>query len=127
MNISAKELDRIIDEILVLGAVRSTKQKRKRGRQYKAPSPVWALQFYEPEKNRSFALISMCIKEDPDQSLEQLALRLSTNKRRPPSECLKILKILRERGKLGYYDDSSRIFRTWNGKEADHGLENLCS
>ncbi|MBQ9986378.1 MAG: hypothetical protein IJP38_08745 [Oscillospiraceae bacterium] len=126
MNISAKELDRIIDEILALGAPPKPEIKRKRGRQRKAPSPTWALQFYEPDKNRSYALISMCIKENPDQSIEQLALRLSANKGRPPSECLEVLMTLRETGKLGYYDDISRVFRTWHEKEASYGLENLC-
>ena len=84
----------------------------KRGRVAKGRPPIWALEFYNPEKNRTFALISLCIKDDFDQSIEQLALKLSAYKCRPPAECLKVLKRLRSINKLGYYDNGL-IFRTW--------------
>lgn len=115
MNISTKELDRIIDEILSLGTEKSKKREPgKPGRRKKERSPVWALRFSNPEGNRTFALISMCIKEDPDQSMHQLALRLSAYKSRPPAECLEVITLLREKGQLGYYDDATLMFRTWD-------------
>lgn len=95
---------------------------KKRGRRPKPPTPVWSLDFYNPAGNMSFALISMCIKEDFEQSIEQLALRLSIWKMRPPRECLSVLRRLRRSGKLGYYD-KDHVFRTWNGEEDGYGLE----
>lgn len=124
---TAKELEHAIDEIL--GFERKAVPivpKRKRGRQRKKKPPVWSLDFYDPDHNRTFALISMCIKEDFEQSIEQLALRLSAYKYVPPSECLEVLIGLKNSGKLGYYDDNNKLFRTWNGEETGYGLENMC-
>lgn len=124
MNISSKEIEKAIDEILGINQKEEPRKKRKRGRQNKN-YPVWALEFYNPEGNRTFALISMCIKEDYAQSVEQLALKLSATKHRPPMECLTVLRQLQQMGKLGYYDDD-RVFRSWYGKEGDNGLEIMC-
>lgn len=124
---TAKELEHAIDEIL--GIKRKAVPivpKRKRGRQTKKKPPTWSLDFYNPEHNRTFALISMCIKEDFEQSIEQLALRLSAYKYVPPAECLEVLIELKNSGKLGYYDDNNKLFRTWNGEETGYGLENMC-
>lgn len=125
MNMTSKEIERAIDYIL--GAEpEKPKKKRKRGRQQQEKPPVWALEFYNPKKNRTFALISMCIKEDFEQTVEQLALRLSVAKCRPPMECLTVLRHLQQRGKLGYYDSETLMFRTWHGEEEGNGLEDLC-
>ncbi len=88
----------------------------KRGRKKVEPPPVWSVNFYDPKKNRTFALISMCIKENYNQSLSELAFRLSVNKSRPVAECLRVLKKLEASGKLGYYDEN-RMFRKWESKE----------
>ena len=50
----------------------------------------------------------MCIKEDMDQTLEELAERVKKCKRRPGDECLAVLKELKEKGHLGYF--------IWDGK-----------
>lgn len=118
------EIELLIDEILCIKKEEPS-QKRPRGRQRKEKPPLWSLSFYDPNKNTTFALISMCIKDDFDQSLEQLALSLSAYKSRPPRECLSVLRRLLDCGKLGYYDDN-RVFRVWHGEEGGHGLENLC-
>lgn len=118
------EIEQMIEEIL-FGKAKAPTEKRPRGRARKEKPPIWSLEFYNPSKNTSFALISMCIKENPDQSLPELALRLSAYKSRPPRECLTVLKRLEDCGKLGYYDDN-RIFRAWKSEEARNGLENLC-
>ena len=113
MRTSDEIIEQAIEEIL-FGAKREQEHK-KRGRPRKYHS-CWSLRFYDRERNSSFALISMCIKENPLQSLEELALRLSIWKLRPVAECLRVLKQLKKTGKLGYYDES-RVFRTWDGEE----------
>lgn len=127
MNMTAKEIDRAIDIILGIEQKKEEpKIPRRRGRKKQEYIPVWALEFYNPIKSRTFALISMCIKEDFEQSLEQLALRVAINKGRPPMEALTVLRSLKEQGMLGYYD-SDHVFRRWYGEEAGYGLEDLCS
>ncbi len=88
---------------------------RKRGRRPLEKPPIWSLNFYEPTKNITYALISMCIKEDFDQSMDELATRVSKCKGRPKAECLKVLHEIRDSGKLGYYDDYTLRFHTWEG------------
>jgi len=122
MSMKSTEIERAIDIIL---GIEPEKKKKKRGRKHKPKPPVWSLDFYDPANNRTYALISMCIKEDFEQSLEKLALRLSTEKGVHPTECLSVLLDLREAGRLGCYDDSL-IFRMWHGEEAGYGLEKLC-
>lgn len=100
----------------ILGIAKSgSAERKKRGRRPNEEQPVWSLNFYEPDKNITYALISMCIKEDFGQTLEQLAARVSACKGRPKSECLKVLRNLSDCGKLGYYDDYSQFFCTWKG------------
>ena len=125
MNYTTKEIERAIEEILGLGKTREPITRRPRGRQKKEDPKTWALDFHDPENNRTFALISMCIKDDFDQSIEELAVKVSFCKSRPYSECLRILKRLSFYGKLGYYD-SELIFRAWSGREGKHGLEIMC-
>ena len=91
-------------------------QPRKRGRKPLEKQPIWSLNFYEPTRNITYAVISMCIKEDYDQSLDELATRLSKCKGRSKSECLRILTDLKNSGKLGYYDDYTLRFHIWEGE-----------
>ena len=125
MKHSTIDIERAIDEILSLGKKEEVKPKRSRGRQKKDTPPIWALEFFNPEKNRTFALISMCIKDNYNQTIEELAIKLSTLKSRPERECLAILRRLASHGKLGYYD-SNLLFRLWSGSEVSNGLESLC-
>lgn len=125
MNMTTNETERAIEEILGVSKPDLPMPSRQRGRSKKPRAPIWSLEFYNPDRNRTFALISMCIKDDFNQSIRQLALRLSVYKSRPPMECLNILRMLKNAGRLGYYD-SDRVFRTWHGEEAGYGLEDLC-
>ncbi len=125
MNMTT-EIERIIDEILTPAEEETpVRVPKKRGRRKNPPIPVWALDFYNPTGNRTFALISMCIKEDLNQSIEQLALRLAAYKAVSPTLALKVLSSLSICGKLGYYDDKTLHFIPWYGTEAEDGLENL--
>lgn len=124
MNHTIIDIDRAVECILNMAAQPEIKQKRPRGRQKKDTPPIWALEFFNPEKNRTFALISMCIKDDYNQSIEDLAKKLSDLKSRPLTECLSVLRKLSQRGKLGYYD-SNMVFRLWTGTEAYNGLESF--
>lgn len=107
-------------------AILSPGKPRRRGRRPTPTPKRWSLDFYNPCDNRTFALISMCIKDDFDQSIEQLALRLAMYKDVSPVEALQKLRALRGCGRLGYYDDKTLFFRTWHGKEAGYGLEDMC-
>lgn len=112
------ELDAIIDDILVLGQGKAPAlPKRKRGRRKKAPSPIWALDFHNPAGNRTFALISMCIKDNLNQSLEELALQIAALKSVSPANAMETLLKLRERGQLGYYDSKTLRFVQWKETE----------
>ncbi len=111
------DIERAINDILGISYENKANPeiKPKRGRKALGNRPTWSLNFYEPDKNTTYAVISMCIKEDFDQTLDQLAARVSACKARPKAECLKILKQLSDCGKLGYYDDYTLRFRTWKG------------
>lgn len=120
------EIDTIIDEILVLKKGETPAlPKKTRGRHKKAPSPTWSLDFYNPASNRTFALISMCIKDDFSQSIEDLSLRVAAYKSVSPAIALKVLLHLKELGQLGYYDDKTLHFIKWKETEAANGLENV--
>ncbi len=120
------ELDTIIDDILVLDQGDApVPPKKTPGRPKKAPPPTWALDFYNPSGNRTFALISMCIKDDFSQSIEELSLRIATYKSVSPASALKVLLRLKERGQLGYYDNKTRHFIKWRETEVCDGLENI--
>lgn len=126
MKTSSKEIENAINEIL--GISEQTKLSdapKKRGRKKLPKQKIWSLDFYDPQQSITYALISICIKEDFDQSLEQLAMRLSIWKSRPLRECMRVLRRLKKAGKLGYYDEC-RVFRTWNGEEKGYGLESMC-
>ncbi len=124
MNHTTIDINRAVEYILSPAIPAEVKQKKPRGRHKKEVPPIWALEFFNPEKNRTFALISMCIKDDYNQSIEELAGRLSELKARPPHECLSVLRKLSQKGKLGYYD-SNMVFRLWTETEAYNGLESF--
>ena len=124
MKTTTFDIERALEYILCVEENKKTPQKRPRGRQKKDTPPIWALDFFNPEKNRTFALISMCIKDDYNQSIYELAEKLSILKSRSFDECLAILGRLAKSGKLGYYD-SNLIFRLWSGTEVKNGLESL--
>ncbi len=126
MKSTISDIEWALEYILCIEEKKETPPKRPRGRQKKETPPVWALEFFNPEKNRTFALISMCIKDDYNQSMADLAKKLSLLKSRPFEECLSVLGGLARNGKLGYYD-SNLIFRLWSGTEVENGLESLCS
>ncbi len=109
------DIERAINNIFGISTEKPA-TKKKRGRRPLEKQPIWSLNFYEPDKNITYAVISMCIKEDFDQTLEQLATRVSACKARPKAECLRILRNLSDCGKLGYYDDYSLRFCTWKGE-----------
>ncbi len=126
MRITPKQIEDAINEILGISTKKPTERiKKKPGRRKLPPTHIWSLAFYNPYHNVTYALISTCIKEDFNQSMEQLALRLSIWKSRPVGECLRVLRRLKKSGRLGYYDENY-IFRTWNGEECGYGLEGLC-
>ena len=140
MKFNENEIERAIEKILSLGEKKAEKPapppepraqqktKRKVGRPpSRCEIPTWALDYDDPANNRSFALISMCIKEDYSQTLRELAMRLALCKSRSPDECLEKLISLRDAGRLGYYDDETRFFCVWEKGGGARGLENLCS
>ncbi len=85
---------------------------KRRGRRPIPKNPVWAVDPFSQDKSVTSALISMCIKEDFNQTLLELARKLSELKDRPQSECLAVLRDLKKRGHLGYWDDSF-TFNLW--------------
>lgn len=110
------DIEREINDILGIAPEgKPPVSPQRRGRPPLKKQPVWSLDFYEPTRNITYAVISMCIKEDLEQSLDELATRLSRCKERPRSECLRVLRELSLCGKLGYYDDYTLRFRTWTG------------
>ena len=62
------------------------------------------------------ALISMCIKEDLNQTLTELASRVAVDKCRPLGESLAVLRELESRGRLGYYEDIGMTWVPWEPK-----------
>lgn len=111
------DIEREINDILGIATLeeKSSVTPHRRGRPPLQKQPIWSLSFYEPTRNITYAVISMCIKEDFGQSLDELAARVSRCKERPKAECLKVLRELRDCGKLGYYDDYTLRFHTWTG------------
>lgn len=87
-----------------------------RGRKHKIRQ-VWDVQRHDPEHNVTIALISMCIKDDMNQTFEQLIERVSQTKERPYGECLAVLSELRNKGELGFYDDMTKDWTKWTPGE----------
>lgn len=64
----------------------------------------------------TIAHISMCIEEDFNQTLEELAARVAESKECPYEEALKVLCELKEQGRLIYYD-KELIPKIWKVEE----------
>lgn len=63
----------------------------------------------------NYALISMCIKEDLQQTAGELALRLVNEKQIPYASAAYVVAWLRQNGKL-YYFDSDKCIHLWKPK-----------
>ena len=87
---------------------------KKRGRQRAPLQLIWSTDPFDRKRSVTSAVISMCIKEDFNQTLPELAMRLSELKGRSKSECLAVLRDLKKRGHLGFWDDEF-TFRLWSG------------
>lgn len=83
----------------------TTYNRKRRGRIAAPEQPIWCVDPFSQRYSVTSAVISMCIKEDFYQTLPELADKLSILKSRPKSECLAVLRDLKKRGHLGYYDD----------------------
>lgn len=90
--------------------------ENRRGRRPGPRLPVWAVNPFDAKNSVTCAVISMCIKEDYNQTLPELAERLSELKERPVSECRAVLRDMKKRGTLGYFvcdDNNGFYFRRW--------------
>ena len=88
------------------------KVKNKVGRPPDEEDPrIWKV----GELEITTALISMCIKEDLNQTLVELASRVAVGKCRPLGETLAVLRELEEKGDLGYYDEKTLEWTRWEG------------
>ena len=120
------DIERIIEEILGMTEKREDEEKteeappplpkRKKGRQKVGELPIWAVGDEATSRRRTFAFISMCIKDDPEQSIEELAEKVAEFKQRPYGECLAVLRELRKKGELGYYSDEYRLIPWETGR-----------
>ena len=98
-------------------------KRQRRGRPSSVDDPeynlIWKVDRRSNKRNITLATISMCIKDDMNQSLEELAERVAECKARPFGESLAVLRELSENGKLGYYDNVTMVFRKWEpGRKA---------
>lgn len=57
----------------------------------------------------SYTLISMCIKEDLQQTAGELALRLAKEKQIPYTSTAYVVALLRQNGRLYYFDGDKSI------------------
>lgn len=67
----------------------------------------WSTDSYNSEGNISLVLISCCIKDDIDQTLGELALRVAFIRKLPFLEVARHLVELRRENKLGYFKTTS--------------------
>ena len=89
------------------------KVKNKVGRPPDEEDPrIWKV----GELEITTALISMCIKEDLNQTLVELASRVAVDKCRPLGESLAVLRELEEQRRLGYYDNSGLNWAPWEAE-----------
>ena len=90
------------------------KVKNERGRPPGEDDPrIWKVR----ELEITTALISMCIKENLNQTLTELASRVAVDKCRPLGESLAVLRELEEKGKLGYYNNLGTEWIPWKPKK----------
>lgn len=57
----------------------------------------------------SYAMISLCIKEDFQQTASDLAYRLAENKKIPFTATAYVVSLLRKKGRLYFYDDDQCV------------------
>ncbi len=90
------------------------KVKNKGGRPPDEDDPrIWKV----GELEITTALISMCIKENLNQTLTELASRVAVDKCRPLGESLAVLRELEEKGRLGYYNNLGMDWIPWEPKK----------
>lgn len=87
--------------------------KIARGRRKSPRPPVWMLDFNGPGHGTSLAHISMLIKEDKYQTIEELAERLADDRELTERECLRVLKKLNRKNRLGYFSDEDMRWIPW--------------
>ncbi|MBE6912110.1 MAG: hypothetical protein E7473_06275 [Ruminococcaceae bacterium] len=116
-----EEKERHIASALRAEGENENKGKSRRGRKKVGNIPIWAISDEPASKRRTLALISMCIKEEPRQSLSALAERVSELKQRPYGECLAVLRELRKKGELGYYNEALMLVQWTPGRRKRKG------
>lgn len=67
------------------------------------------LDFDGPGHGTSLAHISMLIKEDKYQTIEELAERLADDRGLTNWECLRVLKKLNRKKRLGYFSEDGKM------------------
>ena len=92
--------------------------RKKAGRPAKRPPPtlIWRVERDNPENDITLALISIDIKEDLSQTIEELAARVARDKERPYGETLAVLRELQSKGDLGFYDDKTQQWTRWEAE-----------
>ena len=89
---------------------------------------TWAVDPGDPNNNSTLPVISMCIKDDMNQTLSELAERVAKCKCRPVGECLAVLRELKKKGHLGYFisdEESGFLLRKWEPGGATCALRSL--
>lgn len=75
--------------------------------------------FDGPGHGTTLAHISMLIKEDMLQTLDELAERLAEERYMGKKECLTVLEELEQKGKLGYFSEDGKMcwipWKPWRG------------
>ena len=87
---------------------------------------IWQTESYDNEHNISLSLISCCIKDDLQQTLGELALRVSFVRKLPFLEVARHLAELRKNNKLGYFQELSTgdmYYKHWHPSEQFIGSE----
>ena len=74
---------------------------------------IWKVDKGDNRRNITLATISICIKEDMRQSLNELAAKVAKCKNRPIPECIEVLQKLLDKGNLGYYDKLTLEWKSW--------------
>lgn len=87
---------------------------------------IWQTESYDNEHNISLSLISCCIKDDLQQTLGELALRVAFVRKLPFLEVARHLVELRRDNKLGYFQELSSgdmYYKHWHPSEQFEGAE----
>lgn len=87
---------------------------------------IWQTESYDNEHNISLSLISCCIKDDLQQTLGELALRVAFVRKLPFLEVARHLTELRRDDKLGYFQELSSgemYYKHWHPSEQYEGEE----